>query len=243
MATESLAQPASRLENGIRITKNVGLLRRQATAEFTVDSSTLYFHTDAEQLTSWGRKVLATLPPGFIEDHGIPEALKNARLERFEFRRQLETLPDTLVDGEVVHSLQRCTSDDDSGLLIITDRRVRFLPTSFSKAHVKEVLIDSDIEVNTRSGLHAWLTDSQTTAVIEGPIGRIQIKTNEKSDIDKIRHTLNAIVASKQQPATPHVAPPTQLQVDEIVKLAELHRQGILTDEEFATAKGRILGL
>lgn len=50
--------------------------------------------------------------------------------------------------------------------------------------------------------------------------------------------------APSQEPAAP--APPHQAaQVDpyeELKKLAELHDQGILTDDEFAAAKAKILG-
>ena len=47
-----------------------------------------------------------------------------------------------------------------------------------------------------------------------------------------------------QQPA-PQAAPPppAQDQTAELQKLAELHKQGVLTDEEFAAAKAKLLGL
>jgi hypothetical protein len=39
----------------------------------------------------------------------------------------------------------------------------------------------------------------------------------------------------------PPVAPPPSSWTDEIARLAELHRAGVLTDEEFAAAKARVL--
>lgn len=48
-----------------------------------------------------------------------------------------------------------------------------------------------------------------------------------------------------QQGAAPEPQPEMQVPVDpyeELKKLGQLHQQGVLTDEEFAAAKARILG-
>jgi len=45
-----------------------------------------------------------------------------------------------------------------------------------------------------------------------------------------------------QQPAPPP-PPAAPTEADELTKLAELHAQGILTDEEFAAKKAQILGI
>jgi len=44
------------------------------------------------------------------------------------------------------------------------------------------------------------------------------------------------------EPAAPATAGLTQEAMAQLEKLAELHKSGILTDEEFATQKARILG-
>lgn len=48
------------------------------------------------------------------------------------------------------------------------------------------------------------------------------------------------MLQSRTPAAVPAVAAPST--VDELAKLAELHRAGALTDDEFATAKARLLG-
>jgi membrane protease subunit (stomatin/prohibitin family) len=45
-----------------------------------------------------------------------------------------------------------------------------------------------------------------------------------------------------QAQAAPAAAPPTEDLTAKIERLAELHQSGALTDEEFATAKQKLLG-
>ena len=46
-----------------------------------------------------------------------------------------------------------------------------------------------------------------------------------------------------EQPAPPPAAPPEEDATAQLAKLAELHTQGVLTDEEFAASKAKILGI
>jgi hypothetical protein len=51
-----------------------------------------------------------------------------------------------------------------------------------------------------------------------------------------------------QQPAPPPVAPApaagiSDASIDQLTKLAKLHEQGVLTDEEFGAEKAKLLGL
>jgi hypothetical protein len=49
--------------------------------------------------------------------------------------------------------------------------------------------------------------------------------------------------AAQQQAYQPPQAPPADDKTAELQKLAQLHSQGVLTDEEFAAAKAKILGI
>jgi hypothetical protein len=51
---------------------------------------------------------------------------------------------------------------------------------------------------------------------------------------------------AQAEPAAPEAAPPAQPEDDDMAKLqqlAQLHSQGVLSDEEFAAAKAKILGI
>ena len=50
-------------------------------------------------------------------------------------------------------------------------------------------------------------------------------------------------VAAAQQQAAPPAAPAQDYPMAEVQKLAEMHAAGILTDEEFAAAKAKALGI
>jgi hypothetical protein len=51
-----------------------------------------------------------------------------------------------------------------------------------------------------------------------------------------------ALAAQQQVPAAP-AAPEVDPQMAQLQNLANLHAQGILTDDEFAAAKAKVLGL
>ncbi len=52
----------------------------------------------------------------------------------------------------------------------------------------------------------------------------------------------NQQAAAYEEPAPAAYAPPPADPADQIEHLAQLHTSGVLTDEEFASAKAKILG-
>ena len=86
------------------------------------------------------------------------------------------------------------------------------------------------------------------TAVVAGTAtavsGRVAHRQNEKwgaqeqAEYDQQQAAYDAGVQSAQAPAQPASDPNAELQ-----NLANLHAQGVLTDEEFAAAKAKILGI
>ena len=88
------------------------------------------------------------------------------------------------------------------------------------------------------------------TAVIAGTAtvvsGRVARRQNAKAD-QKDQAAYEQQMAEQQQyaepPPPPPAAPSEEDSMEEIKQLAELHSQGILTDEEFSAKKAQILGL
>ena len=87
------------------------------------------------------------------------------------------------------------------------------------------------------------------TAVVAGTAtavsGRVAHRQNEKwaaqeqAQYDQQQAAYDAgVQAAQAQPAAPAADPNAELQ-----NLAQLHSQGVLTDEEFAAAKAKILGI
>jgi len=80
------------------------------------------------------------------------------------------------------------------------------------------------------------------TAVVAGTAsavaGRVHHRQNEKWANEEAQQQADQYAAA---PA-PAAAPPTD-DMDQLQRIADLHAQGILTDEEFAAKKAQILGI
>ncbi|MCB1014849.1 MAG: SHOCT domain-containing protein [Acidimicrobiales bacterium] len=95
------------------------------------------------------------------------------------------------------------------------------------------------------------------TAVVAGTAtavsGRVQRRQAEKyatrdANIYAQREQAYEQQAAPQQappppPPAPAPAPAAESPTDEIARLAQLKQQGLLTDEEFAAAKAKVLGI
>jgi membrane protease subunit (stomatin/prohibitin family) len=79
------------------------------------------------------------------------------------------------------------------------------------------------------------------TAVVAGTAtavsGRVQRRQAAKYDAQEQQQY------AQQQPQYAQEAPPEDDSTAQLQKLAALHTQGVLTDEEFAAAKAKILGI
>jgi hypothetical protein len=70
-----------------------------------------------------------------------------------------------------------------------------------------------------------------------------QAQAQQQAAVEQARQE-GAASAQQAAPAAPVAAAPSSGGVNaELQKLAELHKQGILTDEEFAAAKKKALGI
>jgi Short C-terminal domain len=75
-----------------------------------------------------------------------------------------------------------------------------------------------------------------TATAVSGRVQRRQAARYDEQDAQQ----------AAQQAPPPQAAPPQAAEEDDtaqLQKLAALHTQGVLTDEEFAAAKAKILGL
>ena len=83
------------------------------------------------------------------------------------------------------------------------------------------------------------------TAVVAGTAtavsGRVARRQNERwAGEDQAAYDQQT---AQQQAYEAQQAPPAEDKTAELQKLAQLHSQGVLTDEEFAAAKAKILGI
>jgi membrane protease subunit (stomatin/prohibitin family) len=86
------------------------------------------------------------------------------------------------------------------------------------------------------------------TAVVAGTAtavsGRVAHRQNEKyAAQDQAAYDQQQAAYDAGQQAAPAAAPAAEDPLVEVQKLATLHEQGVLTDEEFTAAKAKALGL
>jgi len=92
-----------------------------------------------------------------------------------------------------------------------------------------------------------------TTAVVAGTAAHMGAKSAQRSAAadqdqyqDQYQDQAQPAPAPADEPAAPEAAAPEAAdspQVEQIKQLAALKEQGILTDEEFAASKAKILGI
>jgi hypothetical protein len=85
------------------------------------------------------------------------------------------------------------------------------------------------------------------TAVVAGTAsavaGRVHHRQNEKWADQEAAEQQQAYYEQASQAPPPQVGSSSDDQLVEIQKLAQLHSQGVLTDEEFSAKKAQILGI
>lgn len=78
-----------------------------------------------------------------------------------------------------------------------------------------------------------------TATAVSGSVARHQ---QQKADDKAQQQAAQAAAAAPSQPSAPaEAAPGGEDMMAKLTQLAQLHSQGILTDEEFATAKAKLL--
>ena len=83
-----------------------------------------------------------------------------------------------------------------------------------------------------------------TTAVVAGTAGAVRHRQDQKyaaQDQEAYDQHMAEQQAAAPPPPPPAAAPPEEDKFAKLEKLAELNKQGILTDEEFAAEKAKIL--
>lgn len=174
-----------------------------------------------------------------LDDHGWDEAARTHGTKSVANGHLFkDKVLDELAPGERIIVATHGFHDDKPTILTVTDRRI--------------IMISGEVL--------GWDTASQTIALDKVSsisekagfaLGTIRISTsNDEIEVKKVatnevKSVVSAARRALEQKSAPSPAPATNggSSVDELKNLAELHAAGVLTDEEFAAAKARILGI
>jgi len=151
--------------------------------------------------------------------------------------REIKKLLDHLWEGEVVHRMTTGTYGSGTGLLVLTDRRLLFVKDGIMSKTTEDFPLSKVSSIQWSSGM------TMGTVVVFASGNKAEIKNVQKDDgkaiVDLIRSRLTEGLPSTSAPSTEAGAS----DVDQLVRLAELHGRGVLSDQEFAAAKAKVLGI
>lgn len=185
----------------------------------------------------FAKEILDLLPPNATYDHGISEAMSNMdKSAKILTGLEVTNLIDEMRTGEHIEFMTSGNNDDRVCAIILTNQRVILKDNGIFNQSMKEIDPVSITSISTgrkMSGDSVSLTVSGSDMEISKmPPGR---GTEFAERLRKHR----------EEAAAPAPSPASTADdgLDKLQKLADLHAAGVLTDEEFAAAKAKALGL
>ncbi len=175
-------------------------------------------------------------------------ALNNLKMDSFGTKKELSVLGNFLQKDEVVFALvsgimkQSETSNDfdfgaNTWVAALTSERVLCLDHALLSSSVDTQSIRLN-KIQAVSASQGWLLGKIT---IDIGARLITIDNCIKSDVKVFADLANELIREKEDNAKNAAPTATSSISEEIMKLKELHSNGILTDEEFSTAKEKLI--
>lgn len=154
---------------------------------------------------------------------------------RIFMRKELKKLPELLNDSEDVVNLAQGRYEGKQGAVVVTDRRVMLVEEGVFRSRLEDFPYERISSIQTDKGMmfgKIVIFASGNKAILD------QIMPKEKST--EIGDYVRSRLAAGSQ-AVPATAPATEDPLDRLKKLGELKEAGVVTDEEFAAQKAKIL--
>jgi hypothetical protein len=178
--------------------------------------------------------------------------LNNVGLDAFGTKKELKVLPEYLEPDEVVFALtsgvmeQSETSNSldfgtNTWLVVLTSDRFLFLDAAILTSSVDTQSIRHD-RVQAVSASQGWVLGK---VMIDLGSRLLTIDNCQKATVrvvaDLANKWLKEIADKKNTPISQSQQPSGESGLDKLEKLAKLHSMGALSDEEFNTAKQKVL--
>ncbi|QBP10127.1 PH domain-containing protein [Cupriavidus metallidurans] len=162
--------------------------------------------------------------------------------DQFFTKKELNHLPEILMDGEQVLAFTSGLMDGNTWLIVLTDQRVLFLDKGLIYG-LKQISINLD-KINAVSGKTGLMFGE--IRIEDGASERVIKNVWKKTVVaftNKVRDAMHAFRKAASAPAIVQSVPPAADDdvVSKLERLAALKERGILTEAEFAEQKARIL--
>jgi hypothetical protein len=155
-------------------------------------------------------------------------------------KREIKRLPEHLWEDETVDLLTGGTYGSGTGVLVLTDRRLLFLKDGMMSKTSEDFPLEKISSIQWSTGMLL----GKITVFASG--NKAEIVNVQKLDGKAITDAVRARTTGGSRPNEPATATPTPSLpgadvLDQLRKLGELRDAGVLTDEEFAAKKQRLL--
>lgn len=183
-------------------------------------------------------EIIDLLPEHAIYDHGIADALSHAgRSTKFFGKAAISNLIDDMQPGEEVAMITSGNLEKMVGIIVLTNQRILIKSRTIGETETKEIQPKAISSISTQKKMTGETlkltvsgTDMEISAMQHGRGAELANKIRQAQ-------AAGATPAAASAPAAPSG------DLDQLAKLAELHAAGVLTDDEFAAAKAKALGL
>ena len=156
---------------------------------------------------------------------------------------EIRELPNILWEDEMPIAVITGTYHKGNGILVVTDRRLIFIDKGLVGLTVEDIYFEDISSIESHQG---WMMGS-LTIYARGNKESIEnvLKNNVRPFSDLLRNELakskklNVDLTPQAQRASTTLDPAAN--IDALYKLAELHKMGALTDEQFEEQKAKLL--
>lgn len=156
-------------------------------------------------------------------------------------KRDVRKILEYLNQGETVLAMTGGTVDARSGLLIATNRRALFVSEGVINHSFEDFPYDRITTVTNTKGLALGKILIQASGAARTVTNVAKAEAEAVAEV--IRERVESVTRERYTaPASPSVASAPVGLAAELRELAELKNMGVLTEEEFATQKARLLG-
>lgn len=189
---------------------------------------------------------------GYPSYPGLAEA--TARLNStFGGKKEIERLPKHLFDGEAVVELAVGMVDSNGGVLVLTDRRILFVFEGWINANTTDFPLDQVKGVGEEYKGVFKQSEIEVHAATSGRKRKeLELEGVDKEDARRFVAAARERIGSGAKPARtrttrssstggPNTGQAAQDPIAQLERLGKLREQGVLTDEEFAEQKAKIL--
>ena len=156
---------------------------------------------------------------------------------------EIKELPNVLWEDELPVAVITGMYHDGNGILVATDRRLIFIDKGLIGLTVEDIYFEDISSIESHQGIMS----GSLTIYARGNKESIGFVQNDsvrpfsdflRNEIAKSKQMKVDMLAQTQQAAH---TPTRADDIDALFKLAELHKMGVLTDDEFAEQKAKLL--